>query len=75
MLPVACLFGGVKPDVVVGSLALLRPVVAPEVDAAWPPGWSPLLDGPALGCFFGGGGFLLLPLLVDAAVLTFDEEP
>ena len=75
MLPAACLLGGVKPDVVVGSLALLRPVVAPEVDATWPPGWPPPLDGPAFGCFFGGGGFLLPPLLVDAAVLTFDEEP
>ncbi len=36
---VVCLFGGVDPDVVVGSLALFRPaVVAPEVDAAWLPG-------------------------------------
>ncbi len=75
MLLVACLYGGVKPDVVVGSLALLRPaVVAPKEDAAWLPGSPPPLDGPALGCFFGGSGFLA-PLLVDAAVLTFDKEP
>ncbi len=38
MLPVASLFVGMTPDVVMGSLAILCPeVVALEVDAAWPP--------------------------------------